>query len=57
MQRLRHSADYDHNAAVSIDQSSVALDQAEAAILDYLQTPISERVYIATLTLIRPRQG
>ena len=55
LQRLRHSADYDHNAAVSIDQASVALDQAEAAILDYLQTPVSERVYIATITLIRPR--
>ena len=55
LQRLRHSADYDHNAAVSTDQASVVLDQAEAAILDYLQTPVSERVYIATITLIRPR--
>ena len=31
------------------------LNQAEAAILDYTQTAMSERVYIATLTLISLR--
>ena len=55
MQELRHSADYDHNAAISISQASVVLDQAEASILDYSQVALSERVYIATLTLIRSR--
>ena len=55
LQELRHSADYDHNAAFSVNQANVALDRAEAAILDYWQVASSERVYIATLTLIRPR--
>ena len=55
MQQLRHLADYDHNAGFSINQASVALDRAEAAILDYRQVALSERVYTATLTLIRPR--
>ena len=54
-QRLRHLADYDHNAAISTNQASLSLDQAEAAILDYMQSPVNERVYIATLTLIRQR--
>ncbi len=55
MQQLRHSADYAPNAAITINQASVRLDQAEAAILDYLQVASSERVHIATLTLIRSR--
>ena len=55
MQELRHSADYNHSAAISINQASVALDRAEAAIIGYLQAALSERVHIATLTLIRPR--
>ena len=55
MQELRHLADYDHNAAFSINQASVALDRAEAAINRYSQVALGERVYIATLTLIRSR--
>ena len=55
MQQLRHSADYDHNAAIPINQASVRLDQAERAILNYSQVEIGEKLYIATLTLIRRR--
>ena len=55
VQRLRHLADYDHNAAISINQARLVLDQAEASIIDYLQVASSEKLYIATLTLIRPR--
>ena len=55
MQELRHSADYDHNAAISISQANAVLDQAEAAIFDFLQITASERVYIAALTLVRSR--
>ena len=55
LQQLRHSADYDHNAAISINQARLVLDQAEASIIDYSQVASSERLYIATLTLIRPR--
>ena len=55
MQQLRHLADYDHNAALTLIRASVALDQTEAAILDYSQVALSEQTYIAALTLIRPR--
>jgi uncharacterized protein (UPF0332 family) len=55
MQRLRHSADYDHNAVIPINQAIVRIAQAERAILNYSQVGMSEKLYIATLTLIRPR--
>ena len=55
MQQLRHTADYDHNAAITINEVSTWLDDAEGTILNYLQSALSERIYIATLTLIRPR--
>ena len=55
MQRLRHLADYDHTNAITINEASGWLDEAEATILDYLQAELSERIYIATLTLVRPR--
>lgn len=55
MQQLRHAADYDHNAVIPINQVSARLDEAEGTILNYLQSALSERIYIATLTLIRPR--
>ena len=56
MQQLRHAADYDHNAVIPISQVvSAWLDDAEATILGYLQAALSERIYIATLTLVRPR--
>ena len=55
MQGLRHTADYDHNADIPINQVRTLLDEAEATILNYLQAALSERIYIATLTLVRPR--
>ncbi len=55
IQQLRHLADYDHNAAFTPQEAIAQLDQAEAAILDYSLVALSERAYIATLTLIRPR--
>ena len=55
MQQFRHSADYDHTAAFTVQEAMRYLNQAEAAIIDYTQTAMNERVYIATLTLIRPR--
>ncbi len=56
MQELRHAADYDHNAVIPIiNQVRTLLDEAEATILNYLQAALSERIYIATLTLVRPR--
>ena len=55
MQQLRHTADYDHNATITINEVSTWLDDTEGTILNYLQSALSERIYIATLTLIRPR--
>ena len=55
MQQFRHSADYDHTAGFTAQEAIAYLDRAQAAILDYTQTALTERVYIATLTLIRPR--
>ncbi|MCY3692134.1 MAG: hypothetical protein OXI54_07800 [Chloroflexota bacterium] len=55
MQQFRHTADYDHNAVIPINQVSARLDDTEGTILNYLQAALSERIYIATLTLIRPR--
>ena len=54
-QQTRHSADYDHNAVITINEAIAQLDQAERAILNYSQVPANERLYIAALTLIRPR--
>ena len=55
MQQLRHLADYDHNAGFAVHEAVTYLDRADAAILDYAQATLSDWVYIATLTLIRPR--
>ena len=55
MQRFRHLADYDHAAGFTTHEAMAYLDRAEAAILDYTQVAASEKTYIATLTLIRPR--
>lgn len=55
MQGLRHSAYYDHAASFTAHEAMAYLDRAEAAILDYTQVAASEKTYIATLTLIRPR--
>ena len=54
LQQLRHSADYDLTASFTAQEAMAYLDRAEAATLDYTQTTTSERVYMATLTLIRP---
>lgn len=55
VQGLRYAADYDHNAVIPINQVRTLLDEAEATILNYWQAALSERIYIATLTLVRPR--
>ena len=55
MQQFRHMADYDHNAVITINEVSTWLDEVEAIILNYLQATLSERIYIATLTLVRSR--
>ena len=55
MQQMRHRADYDHSASLTVIQAAAGLAVAELAILDYLQVALNERTYIATLTLIRPR--
>ncbi len=55
MQQFRHSADYDHTVGFTAQEAIAYLDRAQAAILDYTQTSPTERVHIATLTLIRPR--
>ena len=55
MQGLRHLADYDLDTEFTTQEAMDYLDRAEVAILDYAQVAASERAYIATLTLIRPR--
>ena len=55
MQELRHMADYDLSAEFTTHEAMDYLDRAETAILDYAQVVATERAYIATLTLIRPR--
>lgn len=55
LQEVRHSADYDHYATFRSHEAVACLDKAEGAILTYMQAALSERVYIATLTLIRSR--
>ena len=55
MQKLRHSADYDHRASITVDQARNWLDRTESAILNFLQVPVNERALIAALTLIRSR--
>ena len=55
LQNRRHSADYNPGATFTVQQASVWLTEAQAAISDYLQTDRSERAYVAAVTLIRPR--
>ncbi len=55
LQELRHSADYDPNAAIPANDGSIYLEVAESAILGFAQITPAEKVYIATLTLVRPR--
>lgn len=55
LQQRRHSADYDPNAVITINDGTGYLDRAESAILGFNQIAFDERVHIATLTLVRPR--
>ena len=56
MQEIRHSADYDHDAVMTINQAREWLYRTESTILDFLQVLRErEEVLIAALTLIRPR--
>jgi len=55
LQQLRHLADYDHTAVLTSHQATIRLQQAQTAILDYLQIDANERAYIATLILARSR--
>ena len=55
LQNERHNADYNPRATFTVQTATNLLNQAEAAITDFLQTGQSERVAIATLTLFRTR--
>lgn len=55
LQQRRHSADYDPNAVITTNDGIVYLNRAESAILGFYQITSDERVYIATLTLVRSR--
>ena len=55
LQQRRHSADYDPNAVITINDGAAYLDRAESAILGFAQITPDERVHVATLTLVRPR--
>ena len=55
LQNERHNADYNPQATFTAQTASIWLNQAEAAITDFLKTSQSERAAIAILTLIRTR--
>lgn len=55
LQNERHNADYNPQATFTIHAATTWLNNAEAAIIDFLQTSQSERAAIAILTLIRMR--
>ena len=55
MQEVRHSADYDHDAVMTINQAREWLYRTESTVLDFLQTSVNEKRFIAAWTLIRPR--
>ena len=55
LQDERHSADYNPQATFTTQKAATWLNQAEAAISDFLSTSRSERAAIAILTLVRPR--
>ena len=55
LQQIRHSADYDPNAAFTASDGAMHLDKAESAILSFAQISPDERLLIATLTLVRSR--
>ena len=53
--RARLSADYNPRSVFTRQDAERLLDQAEAAIARFVQLPQSERVAIATITLLRDR--
>ena len=53
--RARLSADYNPRSAFDRQYAERLLDQAEEAIAKFVQLPQSERVAIATITLLRDR--
>jgi len=55
LQQIRHSADYDPNAVFAAADGARHLDDAQSAILGFVQTTPDERLHIATLTLVRSR--
>ena len=55
IQQLRHAADYDPTVRFTAQEVTAYLERAETAILRYTQAAPSERVHIATITLVRPR--
>ena len=55
LQNERHNADYNPRATFTAQAATTWLNNAEAAITDFLQTSQSERAAIAILTLIRAR--
>ena len=57
MQELRHFADYNNAAGFTAHEANIYINRTDATILNFLQVPRCEQAYIATLTLIRPRQA
>ena len=55
LQDERHNADYNPNAGFTAPAAASLLNNAEAAITNFLQTAPSERASIAILTLVRTR--
>ena len=55
LQNERHNADYNPRATFTTQSAINWLNQAEAAISDFLQTTQGERASVAILTLIRTR--
>ena len=55
LQNERHNADYNPRAILTARTATTWLNNAEAAIVDFLQTSQSERAAIAILTLTRTR--
>lgn len=55
LQDLRHSADYDPNVTFTGLEAAVWLGLVEQVCVNYLQVDRGERLYIATLTLLRRR--
>ena len=55
IQDERHNADYNPEETFTAQETASLLNNAEAAITNFLQTAPSERAAIAILTLVRTR--